>query len=811
MPIVVNGEGPLNCDIALVGEALGEEEQKRGRPFVGKAGNRLDLLLQVAGINRSRCRIENVVKERPYDNDISQFIQFNRNGTVSTTPEYDRYEQELYQALSNTTAKVIVPLGRVPLYALTRKTSIMKWRGSILTSRFVDIHGYGYTKVVPTIHPSATLRMYLYQYPAVKDLMRVLSESTDPEPNLPKRNIYVRPNFHEAMAYLEDCANFDKLGFDIEVMFGEVSCFAVAKAHDDVMCIPLIHRGMREYFDPEQETHIWLALAKLLENENIGIVGQNLSFDSTFLLNRFGIKTKSMEDTMVKAGVQFPDLAKGLDFLTSIYTREPYYKDEGKEYFKHAYDDEAFWRYNGLDASVVLEIAPKQDEELITGRNVETYKRQVSTIPALVYMGTRGIKVDRESLKRESLEAGVKIAEKEEELRSLCGFNINPRSPAQLKQYFYEYKGIKPYTKSVYQDGVRRSVVTTDEKAMVRIARRGFPEAQIILDIRHLQKLKGTYLDVNLDIDGRLRCSFNPVGTEFGRLSSSETIFHTGTNMQNLPPEFRKYMVADNNCVIYNIDLSQAENRIVAYIAPEPRMIEAFETNKDVHRLTASGIFNKAPEDISDEEYSADIGSGKYSERFWGKKSNHSFNYGLSPRQYSLITEIAEREAKFIHNAYHNLYPGIKQYWMWVKHDLSVHDRTLTNLMGRRRKFLDRWDDKLLMSAYSMIPQSSVADIINEHGVNFVYHNQGLFGPAELMLQIHDSIDIQVSLDYSWETHAKMLLAIKEMLETPLQWRGTEFVIPADCEMGLNYAKWAPADSKHPNPHGFKKVPWNCS
>ena len=100
--------------------------------------------------------------------------------------------------------------------------------------------------------------------------------------------------------------------------------------------------------------------------------------------------------------------------------------------------------------------------------------------------------------------------------------------------------------------------------------------------------MKSHFIDVTLDTDKRLRCSFNPVGTESGRLSSSETIFGTGTNMQNLPMEFRQYLIADDDCMLFNIDLSQAENRIVAYISPEPNMINAFETNIDLHRLQLS-------------------------------------------------------------------------------------------------------------------------------------------------------------------------------------------------------------------------------
>jgi DNA polymerase I - 3'-5' exonuclease and polymerase domains len=90
--------------------------------------------------------------------------------------------------------------------------------------------------------------------------------------------------------------------------------------------------------------------------------------------------------------------------------------------------------------------------------------------------------------------------------------------------------------------------------------------------------------------------------------------------MQNLPNEFRQYIVADTNCLIFNMDLSQAENRVVAYIAPDPMMISAFEKGIDIHRQTAGLIFRKKMEDVSDEAGSASIGGGAFSERFWERK-----------------------------------------------------------------------------------------------------------------------------------------------------------------------------------------------
>ena len=122
-----------------------------------------------------------------------------------------------------------------------------------------------------------------------------------------------------------------------------------------------------------------------------------------------------------------------------------------------------------------------------------------------------------------------------------------------------------------------------------------------------------------------MRCAFNPVGTKSGRLSSSKTIFGTGTNLQNQPAEMKGYMMADDGFVLYNMDLSQAENRVVAYIAPEPSMIQAFENGTDIHSQTAGLIFRKPVDEISDEPGSCDIAGGRYSENILDIILNSSF------------------------------------------------------------------------------------------------------------------------------------------------------------------------------------------
>ena len=270
---------------------------------------------------------------------------------------------------------------------------------------------------------------------------------------------------------------------------------------------------------------------------------------------------------------------------------------------------------------------------------------------------------------------------------------------------------------------------------------------------------------------------------------NGKVVITGNTNMQNLPEEFRKFLIADDNCLLINMDLSQAENRIVAYIAPEPSMIKAFEEGIDIHKQTAGLIFGKPISEVSDKIGSCSVGGGQFSERFWGKKANHGLNYDLGYKTFAFYYEIQESEAKFIVERYHQAYPGVRQYHAWIRAKISKN-RTLENLFGRKRLYLDRWGDELFKSAYSFIPQSTCAEVINRYGLIYTYYNQHLFKPIDLLLQVHDSMLFQVNYkNHSWEEIAQCLLNIKQSLETPLNWMGSTFSIPVGCEVGMTMSK----------------------
>lgn len=769
----VYGTGPMNPKIMVIGEAPGRKELKENEPFVGKSGRKLNQLMNHAGIQRSDCRLTNVIKEKPKD--INNFIEGGKN----TSPKYDEYEESLYKEIKQTDCDVIVTVGNVPLYATTRHWGVTNRRGSIYEPERLN------KMVIPTVHPSYLLRikyvprMYYMKYSCIHDLMRA-RKIAEGKLEVSSRTLHINPGFSGAMSFLDGIQ--DSTAFDIEVKNNEITHISFAPNKTESMCIPLLDGG-KDYFNPPQELEIWQKIAEVLEDPSIRCIGQNTIFDTQFIYRKFGIETKAIDDTMVAQSIILPTFPKGLDYIASIYTTIPYWKDTSTQW------GDAYQRYNALDSLACKQAMPKMYRDLKRQNNYETYQRQTNIIRPLTYIGERGIKTNLSGIIRKYEDSLDEIAEKEQELNEMAGKELNPNSPKQLINYLYEEQGYH-----TYKDG---GSPTTNKEALKRLSRKGCDEAPLILEIRHIGKLAGTYYDPDkISRDGRLRCSFNPVGTPNGRASSSQNLFGKGMNFQNIPYEVRQYLVADEGCEFFVIDLEQAENRIVAYVAPSPRMKQVFDEGKDIHSVTGSLLSefltpdsqDLSPKEVKEQDrqdIKVPLGDGEHTLRHWSKTANHSLNYDMGYRSFALKNEIQEKEAKKVVNKYHSIYPNIRgSFHQWIR-DKIKEDRKLDNVFGRTRKFYGILGDQLYKEAYNYIPQSTVADIINTWGLNEVYYDQELYNRVQLINMTHDSITIQMRKDDT-KYQKEVLKSIRDSLESQLKWKGETFTVPIEIERGTN-------------------------
>jgi len=789
---------PDACTFVVVSGSPGKEELSRNEPMCGQAGRLFTELLTKAKIPRADCYVTKVIKTG--DMPPSHFFSRTPKKGVTETSEFQMYLKLLQDELKHTKG-IILAVGNLALYALTGRWGIYKWRGSILYSTLLADR-----IVIPIIHPETLVRhwdadkhkyvmgMFKNKLLIQNDLNRAYELHSG---TLMMRSYDIRtaPTYTDCMSFLAQCYSAGLKGevvdYDIEIKNMQVSCISFA-LDNIAISIPFIdNRG--DYFPLPQEAELWLKIAQILEHPSIRVRGQNITFDAHFNLRRYGINACNFDDTMIAQRILMPEYPIGLDFITSIWTTHPYYKDDGKAYFEGG-NWPRLWRYNATDSLICSEAHPKQMIDMAKQGNELTYERQRRLIEPLVFMMEKGIRVNALGMRKAYVDMMDEVSILRDKLDIMAGQPLNPNSPKQLKEYFYNTLGHKGYKK--------KGKITTDDDAMKRLSIKGVKEAHLVQQIRTLRKAASTYLDIEkVDEDGYYRCSYNPVGTRYARLSSSSNIFGTGGNMQNWPHNLLNYLLPDRDHVYYSFDLAQAENRIVAYVGRVTPMIQAFEQELDLHCLTAGLIFGKPSDEISREPGSSTLGNGTHSERDWGKKTNHGLNYDFGYKSFGLLYEIPERQAKFIVEKYHSIYPGVRNnFHAYIRKCLS-ENRTLTNLMGRRTLFLDEWGDSLFKEAYSCIPQGTVGDLINERGLEFVYYDQKQFKELALLVQVHDSIGFQLPLSLPMKEHARMILSIKASLEQPLTFQGQSFIVPADLTYGYSLGK------KLCREIGYKKFP----
>lgn len=403
MTLPVGGGNPT-ARILIVGEAWGADEARAGRPFVGLSGMELDRMLHEAGIMRSECYLTNVVNAqppgrsagRPVDNDISAWIPSTKKAITPDCVQFrDRRVKpivlegyaSLLKEISLVKPNLILALGNTPLWALTGKWGITKWRGSELlqnTASSLDKIENPPPKVVPTYHPAAILRQWDWRAIALNDLRRARKESNSRDYKLPDWTFIIRPSLVQALGTLGALYNLylarpTLLSFDLETRAGHIACAGIAWDKENAICLPFMAVGQPEgYWAPEEEALILSALRDLLTHPNARIVGQNLLYDAQYTWRHWHFVPRVHFDTMIAHHTAFaaaagPDettlerakkgkkrqggMKKSLDFQASMYCAHyEYWKDDIKEW-DPAIGEEQFWRYNCEDAVRTMECA----------------------------------------------------------------------------------------------------------------------------------------------------------------------------------------------------------------------------------------------------------------------------------------------------------------------------------------------------------------------------------------------------------------------------------------------------------------------
>lgn len=770
--------GPTDAKIVLVGEAPGEREDQEGQPFVGHSGGLLNTMLREAGIEREKCFITNVVNRRPANNDFGVLYEDKgrKKPTEVLVSSYARLRDEVNAVNPN----VIVALGGEAFKALTGIDGISKWRGSVVPSTLCPGK-----KVIGTYHPAAIMRQFGWRPVAVMDLTRAVQQSEFPDIRIRERNLIVGRDFAVLKSELERILGLHestRVSLDIETSESQVQCISFATERYRAVSIPFFWRGT-SIWSEELELELWRLVKAILQGPFRKII-QNAEFDTLFLKKKVGIEVNNLwMDTMVAQHMIYPELQKGLDFLCAMYTDHPYYKDD-----IDSDDPEVFWRYNALDSCIAWEVHEEQLKELKEFKTDGLYFNFVhKLIEPLQEIGDRGILIDTRFQQDMRRQINAELIEAQIKLDAIAGHPLNVNSPKQMVKFLYEELPNAKQTKSRKKKGSTEyeEGLTTDEATIDKLNRQApNPAYDLILELRGKRKLLSTYIEAAVDTDGRLRTTYKVTGTKSGRLSSSSTIFGIGLNVQNVPPgPARRMFISDPGTTFIQGDLSQAEARVVAYLAEEERLINVFKSGGDIHKQNAAIIFQKSVNDVAP------------TERQLAKKIVHASNYGMGPRRFrevcweELGVELTESEAKKLQRAYFLQFPRIERWHLEVQQQLN-RNRTLTTPYGRKRIFFGFYGDELFKEAYSYIPQSTIADHLNMALLDLYQRFKASPGEgACIVMQIHDSLTVQCLDDRTASTVETM----DYFMNRPVTIRGQECTIPVDYKTGKNWEelkKW---------------------
>ncbi len=383
-------------------------------------------------------------------------------------------------------------------------------------------------------------------------------------------------------------------------------------------------------------------------------------------------------------------------------------------------------------------------------------------------MEQEGITVRKDELKEYSVFLGEKINELEKKIFEQAGVEFNINSPKQLGEILFEKLAIPGAKKTKTGYSTAADVL---EKLAVE-----YPIVNDILEYRGLAKLKSTYADgltAYIREDNRIHTNFNQTITATGRISSTEP------NLQNIPirmelgRKIRKAFVASEGCVLTDADYSQIELRVLAHLSGDEELIAAYKSDQDIHRITASKVFNTPLEEVTPLQ------------RRNAKAVNFGIVYGISSFGLSQDLSISRKEAAEYIEQYFATYPKVKAYLDKLVAD-AKESGYITTMFGRRRPIPELGSSNFMQRSFgervamNSPIQGTAADIIKIAMIKVWKSLKEAGLSSKLILQVHDELVI--------ETKVQELDAVKTILEKNMREAADLAVdLAVDLQVGPNW------------------------
>lgn len=531
----------------------------------------------------------------------------------------------------------------------------------------------------------------------------------------------------------------------------------------DLAYIPVGH-VVEEQLREEQlsaET-VLQALKPILEAANYPKAFQNAKYDR-LVLRRAGVSLAGVVfDPMLASYVINPESSHNLSDLSLRYLEltTVSYEDlvpKGKligdiEIAKVA-------QYCGSDVHTTYRLVPLLAAELAKDDALKQLYKEVElpVEPVLANMEATGISIDKDYLNQFSKRLETDLAEIEKAAYEAAGEEFNLGSPKQLSALFFEKLGLDKRKSRKTKTGYSTNAATLEK------LQGDHPVVDSVVEYRTLSKLKSTYVDALPALirpnTGRVHTDFNQAVTATGRLSSSNP------NLQNIPTrtafsrQIRQAFLPKDGWQLVAADYSQVELRILAHLSEEPILIKAYKENDDVHRLTATLLFDKEKEDITNDE------------RRIAKIINFGVIYGMGATRFARETGVHRLDAKGFIDRFNSRYPNVFGYLQQMQREAIAHGYVRT-IAGRRRYFnfttrslqalkgsnpddinlselrTNGYDAASLRAAANAPIQGSSADIIKVAMIRL--HDLLKDYKANMLLQVHDELIFEVPPD-EWE------------------------------------------------------------
>jgi DNA polymerase-1 len=611
------------------------------------------------------------------------------------------------------------------------------------------------------------------------DLLREAKEAGEsPAESAPAQNSRYETVLEQAAfdAWLQKLQAAELIAFDtettsIDAQQAQVVGVSFAVEPGEAAYVPLAHSymGVPQQLDRDA---VLKALKPLLEDPNKAKVGQHAKYDINVLANASTpIEVRGVAfDTMLESYVLNSTATRhDMDSLALKYLGHSTIRFEdiaGKGAKQLTFDQIALEQagpYAAEDADVTLRLHQALWEKLQAIPSLAKVLTDIEMplVPVLARIERNGALVDANLLGLQSRELGEKMVELERKSFELAGQEFNLGSPKQLGAILYEKLGLPVLAKTA------TGQPSTAENVLADLAEQDYELPKVIMQYRSLSKLKSTYTDklpeqIN-PRTGRIHTSYHQAVAATGRLSS------TDPNLQNIPirtaegRRIRQAFVAPAGCRLLSADYSQIELRIMAHLAQDEGLLDAFRHDRDVHRATAAEVFGLPLDEVTPEQ------------RRRAKAINFGLIYGMSAFGLAKQIGVERKEAQAYIDRYFARYPGVLAYMERTRAQAAEQGYVET-LYGRRLYLPEIGSKNAAMrkaaerTAINAPMQGTAADIMKLAMVAVDDWLQASGIDARVILQVHDELVLEVREDLVEEVSAKLrdLMGKAAQLAVPL-------------------------------------------